>query len=61
MLTAQHWVSVHADKWAMQEDAAAICAALDCHGLKESLLLQSLRATFALPVVTKACRKVQGI
>ena len=58
MLTAQHWVSVHADKWAVQEDAAAICAALDCHGQKESLLLQSLSATFALPAAAKARRKV---
>ena len=57
MLTAQQWVSVNADKWAVQKDAAAICAALDCRGEKESMLLKSLQATFALPAVAKARKK----
>ncbi len=52
VLTAQQWVSVNADKWAVQKDAAAIRAALDCRGQKENLLLRSLQATFALPAVT---------
>ena len=57
VLTAQQWVSVNADKWSVQKDAAAICAALDCRGQKESVLLKSLQATFALPAMTKARKK----
>ena len=58
VLTAQQWVSVTADKWAVHQDAAAICAALDCHGQKESLLLQRLQATFPpLPAAIKARKK----
>ena len=49
MLTAQQWVSVTADKWAVQKDAAAVCAALDCRGQRESGLLQQLQASQASP------------
>ena len=60
MLTAQQWVSVTADKWAVQKDAAAVCAALDCRGQRESGLLQQLQAAFAIPAVTQGRSKAKG-
>lgn len=49
VLTAQQWVSLEADDWVVHKDAAAICAALDARGKKESALLQKLQATSGLP------------
>lgn len=47
----QQWLSIRADHWAVQPDAAAICAALDSRGEKESVLLQRLQSAYGLPAV----------
>ena len=49
MLTAQEWVSIQADNWVVHTDPAAVCAALDGRGRKESALLQKLQTSFGLP------------
>ena len=49
MLTAQEWVSYHADNWVVHTDPAAVCAALDGRGRKEGALLQKLQQSFGLP------------
>ena len=49
MLTAQEWVSIQADNWAVHTEPAAVCAALDGRGRKESALLQKLETLFGLP------------
>ena len=49
MLTAQEWVTIEADNWAVHTDPAAVYAALDGSGRKESALLQKLQTSFGLP------------
>lgn len=49
MLTVQEWVSIQADNWVVHTELAAVCAALDGRGRKESALLQKLETFFGLP------------
>lgn len=49
VLTAQEWASVEADNWVVHTDPAAVYAALDGRGRKESALLQKLQPSFGLP------------
>lgn len=57
MLTAQEWVSIQADNWMVHTEPAAVCAALDGRGRKESALLQKLETFFGLPRREEASKR----